>query len=44
MKDGGELSIMNLNKAGQSLLGTTLPNLFEQLGTDLVDNLEIILS
>ena len=32
MSNGQQLSIFNLNKAGQKLLGTTLPELFEHLG------------
>ena len=43
MKNGQELSIFTLNKAGQNLLGKTLPELYEHMGSDVVDNLEIIL-
>ena len=43
MDNGKELSIFNLNKSGQKLLGTTLPEVYEHLGTDLVENSVAIL-
>ena len=42
-EDGGELSVFNLNQAGWQMLGTVLPALFEHLGEDIMNNLEIIL-
>ena len=43
MDDGGQLTIYTLNKAGQQLLGFVLPELFEHMGTDVVENLHTIL-
>lgn len=43
MEDGGELSVQNLNRAGQTLLGKVLPQLFEHLGTDIMNDIETIL-
>lgn len=44
MDNGSELTIYTLNKAGQMLLGFALPELFEHLGSDVMNNLEVILS
>jgi len=42
MENGNELTFYTLNKAGQTLLGFVLPELFEHLGADIMDNLVII--
>ena len=43
MDNGNELSFFSINKAGQKLLEFTLPELFEHLGEDVMNNLEVIL-
>ena len=43
MKDGSELSIMQLNKGGQELLGKTLPPVYAKMGMDVVKNCEFII-
>ena len=41
MESGDQLTVFNMNKAGQKLLGFVLPELFEHLGGDIMNNMEI---
>ena len=43
MEDGSELNFYTLNPTGQKILSFVLPELFEHLGADVMNNLEIIL-
>lgn len=43
LENGQELTVFNLNKAGQNLLGKVLPEIFEHLGADITNNIKFIL-
>ena len=41
MESGEKLSIYTLNPTGQKILGFTLPDIYEHLGSDVVENIEV---